>query len=88
MRGIDLAALRGESFSHPNHWAMMREHYDRAAKYQRLRSAADYLERLERSMAQRELEIQALDEAALRNRESVGEFTERQMRLGEFLVSQ
>ncbi len=50
--GIDLDELKGERFTHPNHYAMVREHLDRVRAWEIRRLASEYELAAERAIAE------------------------------------
>ena len=93
-RGIDLDELRGESFSHPNHYAMLREHLDRVRWYEiqlaksefelaaeeseRREAAARIVDELVPKLEKRQARMRAVE---TRERHAEYEFTDRQLEI-------
>ena len=42
MRGLNVDELRGETFWHPAHWAVMREHFGRVREFELRASMSEY----------------------------------------------
>lgn len=85
MLGIKLGELEGERFSHPNHYAMLKEHGKRVKDFELTRSFDRYLELKRVAAAQAKVEAEAVTEAVKRNRRVKKRkhytFTDRQMEI-------
>jgi len=68
MLGIDLANLASERFSHPEHYAMLKEHGKRVKEFELTRDFDRYMELKRVAVAQAKVEREAVAEAVRRNR--------------------
>lgn len=68
LRGIDVAELQGERFSHPSHYRMLREHADRVREFELHQSFDRYFELRAKAAAQAVVDAEAVAEAVVRNR--------------------
>ena len=96
MLGIDLDILKGERFTHPNHYRMVREHYDRVVAADLRSRMSEYELAGERARAQARVEAEIVEaevkrkrlEArrkaeATRKRRAGYEFSEEQLAIAE-----
>lgn len=66
LRGIDVAELKGERFSHPSHYRMLREHADRVREFE-LHQSFDRYVAAAKAAAQAVVDAEAVAEAVVRN---------------------
>ena len=83
MLGIDVNVLEGERFSHPQHYAMLKEHGKRVKEFELTRDFDRYMELKRKAVAQAKVEREAVTEAVKRNRKKLNgdvyEFTDAQL---------
>lgn len=60
LRGLDLEQLEAERFSHPNHYAMLKKHYDEVQRY-----------RLQTEVAQLRQKLDEFSDTTKRNGEKI-----------------